>query len=70
MTRGWTSRFEVRDSAGKACGEAKQIARERNGTFELNIKDEAHVDELVLMSLIARDIMTADTPVAPAAPAE
>lgn len=70
MTRGWTSRFEVRDSAGKACVEAKQIARERNGTFELNIKDEAHVDELVLMGLIARDIMTADTPVASAAPAE
>ena len=43
---------------------------ERNGTFELNIKDEAHVDELVLMSLIARDIMAADTPAVPAAPAD
>lgn len=67
MTRGWTSRFEVRDTSGKVYVEAKQIAMERNDTYELNIKDEAHVDELVLMSLIARGIMAADAPAAPAA---
>ena len=65
--RAWTNRFEIRSEDGAVLAEAKQIAAERGDAYELNVKDEQHTAELVLIALIARYIMREDTP-APAAP--
>lgn len=61
--RAWTSRFEVRDEAGTVLAEAKQVPAERGDVYDLVIKDAEHVDELVLIALIARYIMREDAPI-------
>lgn len=62
MTRGWTNRFEVRDTAGRVYVEARQVPMERNDTYELNVKIPEHMDELMVMCIVARSIMAADAP--------
>ena len=62
MTRGWTNRFEVRDADGRAYVEARQVPMERNDTYELNVKISEHMDELMVMCIVARSIMAADAP--------
>lgn len=61
--RAWTNRFEIRSEAGAVVAEAKQIPVERGDAYELQVKDEEHLDELVMLSLIARYVMREDAPV-------
>lgn len=61
--RAWTSRFEIRSESGSVMLEAKQVPAERGDTYDLDVHDEEHVDELVLLSLIARYVMREDAPV-------
>ena len=35
---------------------------ERNDTYELNVKISEHMDELMVMCIVARSIMAADAP--------
>lgn len=62
MTRGWTNRFEVRDTGGRVYVEARQVPMERNDTYELNVKISERMDELMVMCIVARSIMAADAP--------
>lgn len=61
--RAWTSRFEIRSSGGDVLLQARQVTAERGDTYELDVKDEAHVDGLVLLALITRYVMHKDVPV-------
>lgn len=62
MTRGWTNRFEMRDTGGRVYVEARQVPMERNDTYELNVKISERMDELMVMCIVARSIMAADAP--------
>lgn len=61
--RAWTSRFEIRSETGAKLAEAKQVPAERGDVYDLVVKDESRVDELVLLSLITRYVMHEDAPV-------
>lgn len=67
--RAWTNRFEIRSPGGAVVAEARELASLSGGSYELDVKTEDHVDEVVLLAIITRAVMRADTPAAPAAPA-
>lgn len=68
IRRAWTSRFEILEADGTVLAEAKESLTGFLKTYELNVKDEAHLDELALFSIIARYVMLEDTPHAAPAP--
>lgn len=60
--RGWTSRFEVRGEGGRVVARGKQLQSLRGDTYDVDILDEGHLVELLLLSLIARGVIREDAP--------
>lgn len=60
--RGWSSRFEIHSDDGKVLARAKQIQALRGDAYDVDILDESHLIEMLLLALIARTIMREDSP--------
>ena len=61
--RAWTNRFEIRAGAGRVLAVAKQSPAALGDAYDVEVKDETHLAELVIFSLIIRYIMKQDNPV-------
>ncbi len=60
--RAWSSRFEVHAEDGKVLARAKQVPALRGDVYDLEVLDEDHVIEMVLIALIARSVIRDDAP--------
>lgn len=65
--RSWTNRFELRTAEGSVLASGRQIPADRGDAYELDIKDESQLAQLVLLALITRYILRQDAP-APTTP--
>lgn len=61
--RAWSSRFEVHSGDGKVLVRAKQVPALRGDVYDIEILDEGHLIEMVLLSLIARSVIRDDAPI-------
>lgn len=61
--RAWTNRFEVRSKAGRVLATAKESPAALGDAYDVEVKDEAHLAELVIFAIITRYIMKQDDPV-------
>lgn len=62
MQRAWSSRFEVRSEEGEVLVRAKQVPALRGDVYDIEVLDEGHAIEMVLLALIARSIIRDDAP--------
>lgn len=60
--RAWSSRFEVRSDDGEVLARAKQVPALRGDVYDVEVLDEEHAIEMVLLALIARSIIRDDAP--------
>lgn len=60
--RAWSSRFEVHSEDGKVLARAKQVPALRGDVYDIEVLDEDHVIEMVLLALIARSVIRDDAP--------
>lgn len=60
--RAWSSRFEVHSEDGKVLVRAKQVPALRGDVYDVEVYDEEHLVEMVLLSLIARSVIRDDAP--------
>lgn len=61
--RAWSSRFEVHSEDGKVLVRAKQVPALRGDVYDIEVLDEDHVIEMVLLALIARSVIRDDAPI-------
>ena len=61
--RAWSSRFEVHSEDGKVLVRAKQVPALRGDAYDIEVLDEDHVIEMVLLALIARSVIRDDAPI-------
>ena len=60
--RAWSSRFEIRTEGDRVLARAKQLQALRGDAYDVDIKDEEHLVEMLLLSLIARSVIRGDAP--------
>lgn len=60
--RAWSSRFEVHSEEGKVLVRAKQVPALRGDTYDIEVLDEDHMIEMLLLALIARSVIRDDAP--------
>lgn len=58
--RAWTSRFEVRTSSQRVLARAKQVPADLKDVYDLDILDEAHAVQIMVLSLITSAVMHED----------
>lgn len=61
--RAWSSRFEVHSEDGKVLVRAKQVPALRGDVYDIEVLDEDHAIEMVLLALIARSVIRDDAPI-------
>ena len=61
--RAWSSRFEVHFGDGKVLVRAKQVPALRGDAYDIEVLDEDHVIEMVLLAHIARSVIRDDAPI-------